>query len=254
MVKEKEVTLEPPSKNSALDKIKESIIKFINNPIQQKSSGLESKPTLPALQPPQSPPEVMNFIDIPLFNFKKTEFISFLFIFKVRSGDSKIPHLNELLLSIILQRGSGALRDILPSDMQIPDELLTRVKDKIPISDIKLYTALAHQGLFALNEDTLLDLHYFININHYDKASSSKQNQAPHLGSATPVAFNPVTLEEKQGEEGGCADCDVIKNQDRGHIPRENFPPLSPVPSRHESREGSEQRTTLEKLRFPDEL
>lgn len=63
MVKEKEVTLEPPSKNSALDKIKESIIKFINNPIQQKSSGLESKPVVPALQPPKSFPEVICFTD-----------------------------------------------------------------------------------------------------------------------------------------------------------------------------------------------
>lgn len=138
--------------------------------------------------------------------------------------------------------------------MQIPDEILVRVKDKIPIPDIKLYTALAHQGLFALNEDTLLDLHYLININHYDKASPSKQDPTPHLGSATPVAFHQVNAEEKQGDEEGCADCDVIKNQNRGHILRENLPSLIPLPPRHESREEGEQRTTLEKLRFPDEL
>lgn len=229
MVKEKEVTLEPPSKNSALDKIKESIIKFINNPTQQKSSGLETKPDLPALQPPQSLPEV-------------------------RSDNSKIPHLNELLLSIVLQRGSGVLANVLPNNVQLPDELFFKVKDKIPIPDIKLYTALAHQGLFALSEDTLLDLHYFININHYDKARSSKQT--PHLGSATPVAFHPINVEGKQGgeEEEGCVDCDVVKNQDKGRVLRENFPSLIPLPPRHESREEGDQRTTLEKLRFPDEL
>ncbi|XP_034254051.1 ER degradation-enhancing alpha-mannosidase-like protein 3 [Thrips palmi] len=225
MVKEKDVTLEPPSKNSALDKIKESIIKFINTPIQQKSRGLESKP---ALQPPQAFPEA-------------------------RSGDSKIPHLNELLLSIVLQRGSEVLKNVLPSDLQIPDELLFKVKDKIPMPEIKLYTALAHQGLFTLNDHSLLDLHFFINTNRYDKTSTSKQDPAPHLGSATPVAFHPITMEEKPGVEEECADCDVIKNQDKGHILRENYPSLISLPPRHESKEG-EQRTTIEKLRFPDEL
>ncbi|KAK3921243.1 ER degradation-enhancing alpha-mannosidase-like protein 3 [Frankliniella fusca] len=235
----KEVTLEPPSKHSALDKIKESIIKFINNPIQTKSFGSENKPNVPVLQPPKS------------FSEENAPVSS------APTHKSKIPHLNELLLSIVLQSDDLVLQGVLKHDSPIPNELFAKLKDKIPKKNLQLFSTLAQQGLFTLNEDTIqsLDLDYLSNLNNIDsKVEMKNQEPLPHFGSATPVPLHSVLQESKEGTEDLCVNCNSKEAVDNEQVLNIDFPVLRPPTSKSEPIEESKQRTTLDKLRFPDEL
>ncbi|KAJ1525090.1 hypothetical protein ONE63_009932 [Megalurothrips usitatus] len=224
--KGKEITLEPPSKNSALEKIKESIIKFINNPIPHKTSGLETK-SVPVLQPPKSFPEVHSSAPSDTL-FRR----------------SKIPHLNELLLSIVLQSDTEILKGLVHSELPIPSDLLAKVKDKMPMRDLQLFNTLAHQGLFTLNEETIqsLDLDYLLNTNNQGKHLRQSYS-GPHLGSATPVPFNAAPVDETEGTEELCADC----SQEDKNVISATIQQTSPI-------EDDDKRSTLENFRYPDEL
>lgn len=238
--KGKEVTLEPPSKHSALDKIKESIIKFINNPIQSKSMGIENKPIVPVLQPPKSFSEENVPLPSPV------------------PHKSKIPHLNELLLSIVLQSDSVVLQGVLKHNSPIPSELLSKLKDKVPRRDLQLFSTLAQQGLFILNEDTIqsLDLDYLLNLksNENSEGKTKHQDSLPHFGSATPVPFHSVPSEGREGTEDLCLDCNLNGVVENDHVLKIDVPVLRPPLSKSEPIEESKQRTTLDNLRFPDEL
>lgn len=227
-----EVTLEPPSKNSALDKIKESVFEFFNNPTRQKTKAADSKPVLPVLQPPKSFSEDPS--SSPRANAEPT-------------ANSDFPYLTELLVSVVFQSNCELLKGSINSNIPIPCALFKVLKDTIPPEYVKLYTILAKakQGIFPFKGEAVdsSDLNLLLNIHNQGKESPALQPEAPHSGSATPVTFEPMPVEEK----GDCFDCDVTGTQ-------ENQQTLDPPRQRSESSEESKQRTTMSNSRFPDEL
>lgn len=167
------------------------------------------------------------------------------------SRQSKIPHLNELLLSVVLQSDSEVLREVLHGDVPISKELLAKVKDSFPMRDLQLYSTLARQGLFALNEETLLslDLDYLLNTDGYEKSVKSRQSDpVSPVGSATPLPYLTDPAVEP------CVDCvDDSTKEDKKILERDS-PILSLPRPKVDFSEESKQRTKQEENRFPDEL
>ena len=171
------------------------------------------------------------------------------------SRQSKIPHLNELLLSIVLQSGSEVLREVLHTDIPISKELLAKVKDRFPMQDLQFYSMLAQQGLFTLNEETLLalDLDYLLNTDGYLKSVKSRQlDSSSHLGSATPVPHQTTTADSGAATVEPCTNCadETLKEKDKIKF----APNLNPPRSKLGLSEEIKQRTKDENNRFPDEL
>lgn len=162
---------------------------------------------------------------------------------------SMIPLLNELLLSVVLKSNTQILAKAKNSDLPIPNELVAKVEGRIPLHDLQLYSILAQQGLFSLNEETIdsLDLESLMGTVSKRQTSSSKQpNPVPHLGSATPVPLDSVPVEGKEDAEDSAIHS-LPQAQDSNNI-------LNPPRLKSESIEESKQRTTVTTGRFPDEL